>query len=59
MNTLEELELLRKKLQELEERVQLLEKKSPNKKIITDYTAPMVKDYILTDELTKKKGGNF
>ena len=59
MNTLEELELLRKQLQELEERVKLLEKKAPNKKIITDYTSPMVQDYILTDELTKKKGGNF
>jgi Tfp pilus assembly protein PilO len=59
MITLEELEALRKRLQELEERVQKLEKKTPNRKIITDYTSSMVKDYILTDELTKKKGGNF
>ena len=59
MNTLEELELLRKQLQELEERVKLLEKKAPNKKIITDYTSPMVQDYIIADQLNKKKGGNF
>ena len=56
MNTLEELELLRKRLQELEERVQLLEKKAPNKKIITEYTSPMVQDYILADKLNKKRG---
>jgi Tfp pilus assembly protein PilO len=59
MNTLTELEELRKKILELEERIKLLERKAPNKKIITDYTSPMVQDYILTDELTKKKGGNF
>lgn len=56
MNTLEELELLRKQLRELEERVKLLEKKAPSKKIITDYTTPMVQDYILADKLTKKRG---
>lgn len=56
MNTLEQLELLTKKIQELEERVQFLEKKSPNKKIITDYTSPMVQDYILADTLLKKGG---
>ena len=59
MNTLEELALLRKQLQELEERVKLLEKKAPNKKIITDYTSPMVQDYIIADKLNKKKGGEF
>lgn len=59
MNTLEELALLRKQLQELEERVKLLEKKAPNKKIITDYSSPMVQDYIIADQLNKKKGGNF
>jgi Tfp pilus assembly protein PilO len=59
MNTLTELEELKKKVTELEERIKLLERKAPSKKIITDYTSPMVQDYILTDELTKKKGGNF
>jgi uncharacterized protein YigA (DUF484 family) len=59
MITLEELEILRQKIKELEERVQQLEKKAPNKKIITDYTSPMVQDYIIADQLNKKKGGNF
>jgi Tfp pilus assembly protein PilO len=59
MNTLTELEELRKKITELEERIKLLEKKSPNKKIITDYTSTMVKDYIIADKLSKKKGGEF
>jgi Tfp pilus assembly protein PilO len=56
MNTLEELQ---NKIKELEERLALLEKKSPNKKIITDYSSTMVKDYILADKLSKKKGGEF
>jgi hypothetical protein len=55
----EQLEMLFKKIRELEERLERLEKKPSTKKIITDYTAPMVKDYILTDELAKKKGGEF
>ena len=56
MNTLEELQ---NKIKELEERLALLEKKSTNKKIITDYSSTMVKDYILADKLSKKKGGEF
>ena len=59
MNTLTELELLQKKISELEERIKLLERKVPNKKIITDYTSPMVQDYILADKLSKKNGGEF
>jgi Tfp pilus assembly protein PilO len=59
MNTLTELEELRKKITELEERIKLLEKKAPNKKIITDYTSTMVQDYILADKLSKKNGGEF
>lgn len=55
----EQLEMLLKKITELEQRLEKLEKKPPVKKIITDYTSPMVQDYILTDELAKKKGGNF
>jgi Tfp pilus assembly protein PilO len=53
MITLEELQ---KKITELEERLYQLEKKSPNKKIITDYSSTMVKDYIVADQLTKKRG---
>jgi Tfp pilus assembly protein PilO len=53
------LEDLQKKIKELEERLALLERKSPNKKIITDYSSTMVQDYILADKLSKKKGGEF
>jgi uncharacterized protein YigA (DUF484 family) len=53
------LEDLQKKIKELEERLALLESKAPNKKIITDYTSTMVKDYITADNLNKKKGGEF
>jgi Tfp pilus assembly protein PilO len=56
MITLEELQ---NKIKELEERLALLERKSPNKKIITDYSSTMVQDYILADKLAKKKGGEF
>jgi Tfp pilus assembly protein PilO len=56
MITLEELQ---KKIKELEERIALLERKNPNKKIITDYTSAMVQDYITADNLNKKKGGEF
>jgi Tfp pilus assembly protein PilO len=56
MITLEELQ---KKITELEERLQSLEKKSPNKKIITDYSSSMVQDYILADKLSKKNRGEF
>jgi hypothetical protein len=54
MKTLEE---LTKKIEELELRLQYLEKKVPNKKIITEYTSSMVKNYILEDKLKKKVGG--
>ena len=53
------LEDLQKKINELEERLALLESKAPNKKIITDYSSTMVKDYILADKLSKKKGSEF
>jgi Tfp pilus assembly protein PilO len=53
------LEDLQKKIKELEERIAMLERKAPNKKIITDYTSPMVQDYIIADKLNKKKGGEF
>jgi hypothetical protein len=53
------LEDLQKKIDELERRLALLENKAPNKKIITDYSSTMVKDYILADKLSKKKGGEF
>jgi Tfp pilus assembly protein PilO len=56
MITLEELQ---NKIKQLEERLALLERKAPNKKIITDYTSTMVQDYILADKLSKKKGGEF
>jgi cytochrome c len=52
----EQLDILTKKINDLEERIRILEKKSPNKKIITDYASPMVQDYILAEKLNKKRG---
>jgi len=49
-------EELQQKIIELEKRLEALEKKAPNKKIITDYSSSMVKDYILSEKLNKKRG---